>query len=314
MAKQTIDYVLIEKNNQYLPKNLSVGYKTKQNRAGQDRIGIPKIKNLEGHNKIAMLSICDGHGDLGGEFADFALKQFYDFFDWLPITCIYWDLQKWEDHLNNLFKNIHKTIVDYMMHNFGKLLHGGTTATILFFLEHVDSFRLISANVGDSRCFMGFSKGPVINLSIDHKPDPSTIAHINTYIPNLVSFSKDGNYIMAPTGEGLAMDRSLGDPILHNLVFGASCIPSIKEYNYKNKDNKINNSIYVVLESDGVSDLMSNNEIIDILCQNEIDNHYFNETRELKQVIDSIMLVVENRGQIYGDTKDDASIIVLNIY
>jgi len=314
MANQTIDYVFIEKINQNLPKNLSVGYKTQQNRAIQDRLGFPKIKNLEGYNKIVMLSICDGHGELGGEFAEFALKQFYDFFDWLPTMCIYWKLDKWEDYLNNLFKNIHKTIVDYMIENYGKLLHGGTTATLCFFLETFEGFRIISANVGDSRCYMGIPKKPIINLSIDHKPDPSKIAHINTYVPNLVSFSKDGNYIMAPTGEGLAMDRSLGDPILHNLELGATCIPSIQEYNYLNKDHIENNSLYIVLVSDGVSDLVTNNEIIDILFQNENDNPYYNETRDLKEVINSIMMIVENRGQVFGNMKDDASLLVLNIY
>ena len=314
MASQPTDYVLIDKELFIQPKNVSVSYKTKQNRAYQDRIGIPKIKNLEGHNKIAMLSLCDGHGELGGEFAEFALKEFYDFFEWLPLDCYKWEIEKWNDYIINLFKNAHKTIVDYMTNNYGKLLHGGTTATILFFLENIEGYRLICANVGDSRCFMGLFNTSPINLSVDHKPDPSIIAHINTYIPNLVSFSRDGNYIMAPTGEGLAMDRSLGDPILHNLVFGATCIPSIKEYYYKNIDHKINNSVYIVLVSDGVSDLVNNNEIIDILFQNEIDNQYFYETRDLKEVIDSIMMVVENRGQIYGDTKDDASIIVLNIY
>lgn len=315
MANQTNDYVFTEKYNKIQPKNLSVGYKTQQNRAIQDRLGYPKIKNLEGDNKIVMLSLCDGHGDLGGEFAEFALKEFYQFFEWLPTLCIYWKLDKWENYLNNLFKNIHKTIVDYMVTNYGKFLHGGTTATICFFLETIEGFRIISANVGDSRCYMGFSNNYIINLSLDHKPDPSKIAHINTYIENLVSFSKDGNYIMAPTGEGLAMDRSLGDPILHNLILGASCIPSIHEYNYfDRKKLSPNNSIYIVLVSDGVSDLISNDEIIDILYQNEIDNPYFDESRDLKEVINSIMLVVENRGQVLGNMKDDASILVLNIY
>ncbi|KAG2691014.1 hypothetical protein I3760_09G216900 [Carya illinoinensis] len=138
----------------------------------------------------------------------------------------------------------------------------GSTAVIVVKQGH----HLIIANLGDSRAVL-YTRGDndqllPIQLTVDMKPDISSEAERIKNCQGRV-FAIDGEpnvYRMWMPDEdcpGLAMSRAFGDFCLKNC--GLISIPEVSYWKLTNDDE------FVVLATDGIWDVLTNNEVIRIL-------------------------------------------------
>lgn len=139
----------------------------------------------------------------------------------------------------------------------------GTTVTSVFVTKREDYIEIISANVGDSRAIMYYN-GQVSALSNDHKP----------YLPTEKErIEKAGGYVLfmddmpnnARVNGALAVSRAFGDSMYKHSVpnpyeRAVIAVPEINRFKVHLKKEE-NNECFVVLGSDGVYDVMSNEQI-----------------------------------------------------
>ena len=144
------------------------------------------------------------------------------------------------------------------------MLSGSTCVSLIY-----TPSKIITANVGDSRAFMGKltnGKWKSLDLTRDHKPSlPDENNRIlskggriepmrdddDSFIGPLRVWLKDEDY------PGLAMSRSFGDRVAHSV--GVSTEPEIREYNFEKEDK------FFVISSDGLFEFISSQEIVDIV-------------------------------------------------
>ena len=144
------------------------------------------------------------------------------------------------------------------------MLSGSTCVSLIY-----TPSKIITANVGDSRAFMGKltnGKWKSLDLTRDHKPSlPDESNRIlskggriepmrdddDSFIGPLRVWLKDEDY------PGLAMSRSFGDRVAHSV--GVCTDPEIREY-YFEKDDK-----FFVISSDGLFEFISSQDIVDIV-------------------------------------------------
>eukprot|EP00095_Tigriopus_kingsejongensis_P010567 snap_masked-scaffold1889_size25432-processed-gene-0.2 protein:Tk10567 transcript:snap_masked-scaffold1889_size25432-processed-gene-0.2-mRNA-1 annotation:"protein phosphatase mitochondrial" len=129
----------------------------------------------------------------------------------------------------------------------------GTTATIALIR---DGYELVLAQVGDSRAILS-RDGEVRTLTRDHCPsDPQEQSRIEKH-GGSVSYDTIGRYMV---NHRLAMSRSIGD--LDLKPFGVSAEPDLIRLNFKHgKDS------FLVLTTDGVNFVMSDEEVVDCVNQ-----------------------------------------------
>ena len=154
--------------------------------------------------------------------------------------------------------------------------HTGSTATILLFQDNI----VYCANVGDSTAFIVYDNF-IKKISIDHKcTDPKEEERI------LLSGGKiTKNRVMGQ----LVLSRCLGD--LYCKKYGVSNIPDISV-------NKLEENVkYVVVASDGVWDVVKENELLQ-LSKNRKNAEGFCK--------DLVKLAIDK------DTKDNVSCIVIS--
>lgn len=151
----------------------------------------------------------------------------------------------------------------------------GSTCIILFQIGDC----LICSNVGDSRAIMLNENDEIIELSKDHKPENvnekkriEEMGGIISQCNDLYDDGKEGGpfriWMKGCDYPGLAMSRSIGDQIAHNI--GVSSEPEILNINLDNKCQCL------VIGSDGVWQYLSNSDIGGIikpyLYKNEAEN------------------------------------------
>ncbi len=174
---------------------------------------------------------------------------------------------------NNLTSSFHK--IDEEL-KFYDSEHTGSTATILLFQDNI----VYCANVGDSTAFIVYDNF-IKKISIDHKcTDPKEEERI------LLSGGKiTKNRVMGQ----LVLSRCLGD--LYCKKYGVSNIPDISV-------NKLEGNVkYVVVASDGVWDVVKENELLQ-LSKNRKNAEGFCK--------DLVKLAIDK------DTKDNVSCIVIS--
>ena len=174
---------------------------------------------------------------------------------------------------NNLTSSFHK--IDEEL-KFYDSEHTGTTATILLFQDNI----VYCANVGDSTAFIIYDNF-IKKISIDHKcTDPKEEERI---LLNGGKITK--NRVMGQ----LVLSRCLGD--LYCKKYGVSNIPDISV-------NKLEGNVkYVVVASDGVWDVVKENELLQ-LSKNRKNAEGFCK--------DLVKLAIDK------DTKDNVSCIVIS--
>lgn len=126
----------------------------------------------------------------------------------------------------------------------------GTTACVCVLAGNE---RVICANVGDSRAIVIRSDGIVIPLSRDHKPgDPREVKRIND-LGGSVTY-RDRWRVQGT----LAVSRGIGDAALKPYITSE---PDIFEHEIDKND------LFLVIASDGIWDVLSNNDVADIVTK-----------------------------------------------
>ena len=216
--------------------------------------------------KYSLFGIFDGHG--GNDVVKYIKNRLPEI-----IKANITKNNNYDSIENNLTSSFHK--IDEEL-KFYDSEHTGSTATILLFQDNI----VYCANVGDSTAFIVYDNF-IKKISIDHKcTDPKEEERI------LLSGGKiTKNRVMGQ----LVLSRCLGD--LYCKKYGVSNIPDISV-------NKLEGNVkYVVVASDGVWDVVKENELLQ-LSKNRKNAEGFCK--------DLVKLAIDK------DTKDNVSCIVIS--
>lgn len=281
----------------------------------EDRIILFKYENM------SVFGVFDGHS--GSQISTFLKNIFYI----LIVERIYPVIDRDENIINNVVVDLFCQIDSEMK---SKGMMGGSTALILILTNE----RYICINLGDSRCilsrknlnnspelFFNYNNKKLIQpyhsprtdhfyrkyckkeenlcipLSFDHKPERELqriIAAGGDVSKNRILFGN--NYI--------SMSRSFGDfTFKQNANLSqenqmVSCIPEIIVKEIENNDD------FIVLATDGLFDVMSNNNVISYITQN------FQKSKDLNQVLVDIVHKSINT----LTTTDNVSVIILKLF
>ena len=263
--------------------------------------------NFNNNSNYAYLGVCDGHGLLGQDISTYLANN-------LPQNM---NKKFISENISNI-SNIHISQLSSIFHDvfietnislnsderIDSSYSGSTCVSILFTPN-----RLCCINVGDSRCILGkYSEKekkfiPKI-LSRDHKPsEPDEMLRIKES-GGLIESCRDkfGNFVGPERvwlnnleGPGLAMSRSFGDEIGHNI--GIIVDPEILEHFFEKEDK------FIILASDGIWEFISNEEVVDIVKDYYLENniegaieHLYNEASKRwimeEEVIDDITVII----------------------
>ena len=261
------------------------------------------FKNITSESNNYFIGVCDGHGKYGKEISSFIsinlplnLKQ--NFLDnKIKIN---------KESLSTITKIITKTFIQTNLSlnlnsNIGTSSSGSTCSSII-----LTPYRLISINLGDSRCVLGKynNKWSYVNLTRDHKPKEEDekkrilekggkISKEKDEFGNKTGIAriwkKDGGNI------GLALTRSFGDEILSKI--GVICEPEVKEF-ILGKDDK-----FIIIGTDGLWEYITSQECVEIVkefyLKNDIQgaiNYLFKESAKRwiteQDVIDDITIIL----------------------
>ena len=234
-------------------------------RQSMEDIGV-MLPDFIPEKKYSLFGIFDGHG--GNDVVKYIKNRLPEI-----IKANITKNDNYDSIENNLTSSFHK--IDEEL-KFYDSEHTGSTATILLFQDNI----VYCANVGDSTAFIVYDNF-IKKISIDHKcTDPKEEERI------LLSGGKiTKNRVMGQ----LVLSRCLGD--LYCKKYGVSNIPDISV-------NKLEENVkYVVVASDGVWDVVKENELLQ-LSKNRKNAEGFCK--------DLVKLAIDK------DTKDNVSCIVIS--
>ena len=306
------------KNNVIKPKNLSFQSKKiikmeslskkgfwqpGRDKANQDNYFI--LKNVNDNEKYLYMGVCDGHGAYGEEISKFLINNLPQNLNNNIINSKIKYLSF--EPINNLSKIIVNSFIQtdkelINNHNINTYLSGSTCVSILFTPR-----RLISINIGDSRCTLGKFNGEKWlskDLSRDHKPSEEDEKRRIILSGGRVEKNKDefGNergplriWAKDEDSPGLAVSRSFGDELAHKI--GVITEPEIYEYVFLSEDK------FFILGSDGLWEYISSEECVNIVkdyyIKNDIEgaiNYLYKESSKRwimeEDVIDDITLII----------------------
>ncbi|XP_059091350.1 protein phosphatase 1K, mitochondrial-like [Tigriopus californicus] len=224
---------------------------------------------VEPHPNHLLLAVWDGHG--GDECSEFCSNQVVGHVMRYLETAQESQRTDLSLVLRNVVRDLQTSFEKHWsMRNSAKSRSPGTTATIALIR---DGYELVVAQVGDSRAILN-RDGEVRTLTKDHCPsDPQEKARIEL-AGGTVSYDTIGRYMV---NHRLAMSRSIGD--LDLKPFGVTAEPDIIRMNFKHRKD-----IYLVLTTDGVNFVMSDEEVVD--CVNQGDN----PQESAKKLVDQALL------------------------
>ena len=234
-------------------------------RQSMEDIGV-MLPDFIPEKKFSLFCIFDGHG--GNDVVKYIKNRLPEI-----IKANITKNDNYDSIENNLTSSFHK--IDEEL-KFYDSEHTGSTATILLFQDNI----VYCANVGDSTAFIVYDNF-IKKISIDHKcTDPKEEERI---LLNGGKITK--NRVMGQ----LVLSRCLGD--LYCKKYGVSNIPDISV-------NKLEGNVkYVVVASDGVWDVVKENELLQ-LSKNRKNAEGFCK--------DLVKLAIDK------DTKDNVSCIVIS--
>jgi protein phosphatase PTC1 len=187
-----------------------------------------------------------------------------------------------EESLKNVFKkfddDVLKLYTPEMKFETTKFNSLGSTCTLVYFCK--EELSLYCANIGDSRCVL-VSKTKVVRISYDHKPNDD---HENKRI------KENGGVIFGGRLFGqFNLTRAFGDAAFKKWVISDPYIHKVK---LSEKDK------YIILASDGIWDVITDEECISI-C---------NDLNDSKEICDELVNMAINRW-----SKDNISCIVIRL-
>ena len=263
-------------------------------------------KNFLNDKDTIFLGVCDGHGMFGHDISAYLVNM-------LPqnlqsdltkenIISINKDedFKKISDITSNTFVQTNINLVNKASID---CTYSGSTCTSLIFSPE----KIISVNVGDSRCVLGKcinDKWTAKNLTRDHKPtEEDEKKRILEKGGRIEPYKDENGEAMGPErvwlkGEdlpGLAMSRSFGDDVAH--MIGVTSKPEIMEFKLSEEDK------FVMLASDGIFEFISSDEAVnmvkDYYLKDDINGalNYLYKTSSQRwimeeEVIDDITLII----------------------
>ena len=263
-------------------------------------------KNFLNNNNYLYIGVCDGHGIFGQDISSYLVYN-------IPQNLS-------NDLLNNNIKKISSEKIENIYHyietsfiqtniklNTDERIdstYSGSTCTSIIYTPK----KIITINVGDSRCILGKYNNnkwiPKI-LTKDHKPDdPNELDRIISSGGKVEPYKDNfGNFVgpervWKKEGQvpGLAMSRSFGDEVGHEV--GVIVNPEINEYEFLNEDK------FIVLASDGLWEFISNEEVIDIVKEFYLEN-------DIKGGLDCLYREASKRWIMEEEIIDDITIILV---
>ena len=263
-------------------------------------------KNINNVPNSYFLGVCDGHGKYGKEVSTYISQN-------LP-KVINNKISSQKINLNNFpSQNLSKIINDaffqinsYLIKNknIDSSSSGCTCSSIIFYKN-----RLLSINLGDSRCILGkyLEEKKIwscLNLTKDHKPNDINERKRIIKSGGKIFQEKDefGNdigimriWLKDEGGIGLALTRSFGDELLKKV--GVNCVPEMKEFSLEKNDK------FIIIGTDGLWEYIPSQECVDIVkdyyLKNDIQgagNYLFKEASKRwivqQDVVDDITIIL----------------------
>ena len=278
-------------------------WKPGMDKANQDNYFI--LNNINNNPNYFYIGVCDGHGLYGKEVSKFIINNLPHNLNENIINnnikyLSFESIEKLSSIITSSFIQTNNELINNP--NINTFLSGSTCTSILF-----TSRRLISINVGDSRCVLGKFNGEKWqseNLSRDHKPSEEDeknriISSGGRVEPNKDEFGNGRGplriWMKDEETPGLAVSRSFGDELAHKI--GVINEPEIKEYVFLDEDK------FFIVASDGLWEYISSEECVDIVkdyyVKNDIEgaiNFLYKESSKRwimeEDVIDDITLVL----------------------
>ena len=264
------------------------------------------FKNFLNNKSYLYLGVCDGHGIFGQDISSYLVNN-------LPQNL---NSDLINQNINNIssekFDKIKQNIETSFIQTNIKLntderidsTYSGSTCSSIIYTPK----KLISINVGDSRCILGKCNKqnwfPKI-LTRDHKPNlPDEFERIISSGGKVEPYRDSyGNYagpdrVWKKDNDvpGLAMSRSFGDEIGHEV--GVIVNPEINEYEFVNEDK------FIVIASDGIWEFISNEEVVKIVKDFYVDN-------DIKGALNFLYKEASKRWIMEEEIIDDITIILI---
>ena len=263
-------------------------------------------KNFIDNPEHIFLGVCDGHGMFGHDVSGYLVNHLPQNLN----TSLLKDNVKSISNSADYPKISDITSLTFVQTNINIVnddnvdsTFSGTTCSSLIFCPT----KIISANVGDSRCVVGKFDGKnwkAKNLTRDHKPnEEDEKKRIIEKGGRIESYKDEDGEFVGPERvwlktedvPGLAMSRSFGDDVAHTV--GVTAQPEIFEYNLVNEDK------FILLASDGIWEFISSDECVNIVkdyyLKDDIDgalSYLYKESSKRwimeEEVIDDITLII----------------------
>ena len=251
------EITIITKDNQSIKKNIKINECTK---AGCSGPGIVKTnqdayfvkENFLKNNEYFFIGVCDGHGEQGHIVSNFVTSKLPSYITELN-----------NENITNAFKRINKEI--YANSKLDSNMSGTTVVSIV-----ITPNNILCVNLGDSRATLfKYDNGLYYckNLSRDHKPceadESKRIINNGGRVKKCYDeehkryIGPDRVWLKNKEEPGLAMTRSLGDKIAHNI--GVIDEPEFKTFTFDGTEK------FIIIASDGLWEYVSGDQCISIV-------------------------------------------------
>ncbi|KAJ6235001.1 s-cell enriched with leucine-rich repeat-containing protein slra-related [Anaeramoeba flamelloides] len=265
-----------------LPKKyrFNVGYSEMQGVRPEQEDSIAIQNDIE--NDIHCFAVFDGHG--GWQTSNFVADTLDQILFSKLSNCMPFTLDEKGDQKL-------KIVVDSIFIKMNKMLKklgyddSGSTACIGLIIKNT----LYTVNLGDSRSVLVKRDGETIPVTKDHKPTDRSEHDRVCELGGTISETGRIN-------GGIAVSRSFGDVMYQPYV---SCEPTIKRYSLSEKNDK-----FLVVCCDGVYDVLSNQEVGDIVYKN-----YLNGNKNLNNIAAQIRNASYSSGSF-----DNISVVVIDLF
>jgi serine/threonine protein phosphatase PrpC len=247
----------ITKDNQTIKKHIKISSCTK---AGCKGPGIVKTnqdayfikENFLKNKEYFYIGVCDGHGEFGHIVSHFVIDKLPSYIQ---------DLSN--EAITSAFKRANKEI--YGNSKLDSSMSGTTVVSLVLTPNNI-----LSVNLGDSRAALfKYDNGIYYckNLSRDHKPAEADESRRINLMGGRIKrcYDEDHKRFVGPDRvwmknkdePGLAMTRSLGDKIAHNI--GVSDEPEFKSFPYDGTEK------FIIIASDGLWEYVNGDQCIAIV-------------------------------------------------
>ena len=255
-----------------LPSHPTSGYCDIQGR----RATIEDFHTVHLDKNHQFFGVFDGHnGNLASKYAaSFFYSQLVERLSDLDEDIVHdsnWKVEL-EEEMEGAFKDLHEDILDAVSRSpEGVMKLAGTTATVLF----ITAKAVVVANVGDSRAILSKGMSQPIELTMDHV---ASNREERTRIENLGGFVSSVGGTDRVNGT-LAVTRSLGDAHLASLLSRSPHVFAMTkteirghcEEGGKSDEEEMQSQdsplCFIVLASDGLWDVMTNEDVSNMVLQ-----------------------------------------------